>query len=240
MDGDSDMMMHDGSILGTTELNGHVETVDPSAIVFNKEIPSPVATKADLPLLSHHDFAPHSPHADVYSYAELGPPEPTVEVDAESASDSGAESDFMEIIEEPPHHIVQVVIPRPPKVAALPYATSQSGLVYDVRMRFHTEPISSMIDEDDIHPEEPRRILEIFSELVNAGLVPDASKPGLDPETQLLRIDARKATKREICLVHTEAHYEWVKSLKGRSTLLLGLLSMSLTIYQIYRKKSST
>lgn len=39
--------------------------------------------------------------------------------------------------------------PRPPKFKALPYATSQTGLVYDVRMRFHVELIAT---EDDIHP----------------------------------------------------------------------------------------
>jgi histone deacetylase 6 len=57
--------------------------------------------------------------------------------------------------------------PRPPKFKALPYASAQTGLVYDVRMRFHVEAIPT---EDDVHPEDPRRIHAIFEAFVQAGL----------------------------------------------------------------------
>ncbi|KAK8200151.1 uncharacterized protein BKA78DRAFT_359599 [Phyllosticta capitalensis] len=123
-----------------------------------------------------------------------------------------------------------VVINRapPPKSKALPYSSSRTGLVYDVRMRFHTEPLDAMLSEDDIHPEDPRRILEIYDQLGEAGLV-DTSKhhvPNLD--FALWRIDARKATKEEICLVHTPEHYEWVASLKNESQEDLNVMAARL------------
>ena len=100
--------------------------------------------------------------------------------------------------------------PRPPKFKSLPYATSQTGLVYDVRMRFHVELIAK---EDDIHPEDPRRIHAIFESFVDAGLAwkEGSDEPSLD--FFMGRIDARKVTKEEVCLVHTEKHWYWIQSL---------------------------
>ena len=100
--------------------------------------------------------------------------------------------------------------PRPPKFKPLPYATSQTGLVYDVRMRFHVEPIAT---EDDIHPEDPRRIHAIYESFVDAGLAwqEGSGEPSLD--FFMGRIDARKVTKEEVCLVHSEAHWDWIHSL---------------------------
>ncbi|CAD0112743.1 unnamed protein product [Aureobasidium uvarum] len=74
----------------------------------------------------------------------------------------------------------------------LPYSTSQTGLVYDVRMRFHVEVRPEV--NQGVHPEDPRRIYAIYKELVDAGLVDD-------PNT-------------EVCAVHTERHYDWVISLE--------------------------
>jgi histone deacetylase 6 len=110
---------------------------------------------------------------------------------------------------------VGVVIPPPPTAPALPIASSQSGIVYDPRMRFHTE---KEIDEDeDIHPEDPRRIWEIFTELQNAGLV---EEEGVEIDKQLrpfklYRIKARFAEPEEIFLVHSRRHYEWMAGLAG-------------------------
>jgi histone deacetylase 6 len=106
---------------------------------------------------------------------------------------------------------------------ALPYASSRTGLVYDARMRFHTELGAS---EDDIHPEDPRRIWEIFNELVQAGLVDDDSEPNAPFHPfRLMRIQARLAEPAEICLVHSRKHYEWVEDLESQ---LLSLSSLSL------------
>lgn len=94
------------------------------------------------------------------------------------------------------------------KVEALPYSTSQTGLVYDVRMRFHVEIKPEQ--NAGVHPEDPRRIWMIFSELVQAGLVDDRDSPGFASQYLLGRIPARQATRDEICAVHTQRHFDWV------------------------------
>lgn len=100
--------------------------------------------------------------------------------------------------------------PRPAKYGNLPYATLQTGLVYDVRMRFHVE---TMPTEDDVHPEDPRRIHAIFESFVNAGLAWGEGTNGPSNEYYMGRIDVRKVTKEEVCLVHTEAHWDWIQSI---------------------------
>ncbi|KAH7025471.1 histone deacetylase [Macrophomina phaseolina] len=111
-----------------------------------------------------------------------------------------------------------VVIDAPkPKSEKLPYSSSRSGLVYDVRMRFHTEPLDAMLSEDDIHPEDPRRIMEIFNELAESGLVETPSHHVPDPDFSLWRINARPATEEEICLVHTRDHYARVREYQSKS-----------------------
>ncbi|KAK8179360.1 hypothetical protein BC567DRAFT_78748 [Phyllosticta citribraziliensis] len=92
-------------------------------------------------------------------------------------------------------------------------------------MRFHTEPLDAMLSEDDIHPEDPRRIMEIFNELGEAGLVETSQHHVSDPDFALWRIDARKATREEVCLVHTPEHYEWVAGLSSKSQEDLNLLA---------------
>jgi hypothetical protein len=111
---------------------------------------------------------------------------------------------------------IGVVIPPPPAAPALPIASSQSGVVYDPRMRFHTE--KELEDDEEIHPEDPRRIWEIFNELKNAGLV---AEDGVEIDKQLVpfklhRISARFADQAEICLVHSQRHFEWMAGLAGK------------------------
>jgi histone deacetylase 6 len=112
---------------------------------------------------------------------------------------------------------VEVVV-HVPAAPYLPYASSRTGLVYDARMRFHAELNA---DEEDIHPEDPRRIWEIYNELVAADLVderPNASKDdefALSP-FKLWRIPTRSATPAEITLVHSPEHFDWVDSLHDR------------------------
>lgn len=86
-----------------------------------------------------------------------------------------------------------------------------TGLCYDPRMRWHCEVNPS----SDVHPEDPRRIYYIYKALCKAGLVDDpmATRP-LAPQP-LKRIHARRAEEAEIALVHTEAHYAFVKSTKS-------------------------
>ena len=102
--------------------------------------------------------------------------------------------------------------PRPAKFAALPYASSNTGLVYDVRMRFHMEKFP---DHNEIHPEDPRRIHAIFEAFADAGL---AWREGCgEPLNDYFmgRIDTRKVTKDEVCLVHTETHWNWIQQLSS-------------------------
>jgi histone deacetylase 6 len=104
--------------------------------------------------------------------------------------------------------------PKPPKFEHLPYATAQTGLIYDVRMRFHVEAIPT---EDDVHPEDPRRIHAIFEAFVQAGLAWRESTSGPLTDYYMGRIDARMVTEQEVLLVHTKAHWDWVQSLSSRT-----------------------
>lgn len=96
--------------------------------------------------------------------------------------------------------------------SGLPVGSLATGLCYDVRMRYHCE----VRPTTEVHPEDPRRIYYIFKELCRAGLVddPDSVHP-LAPQT-LKRIAARNATEDEITLIHSQAHYAFVKSTSGK------------------------
>ena len=90
----------------------------------------------------------------------------------------------------------------------LPAASLRTGLCYDPRMRFHSE----LDPQNELHPEDPRRIYYIFKELCLAGLVDDdMSQRPLVPNP-LARIAARSATEEEICLVHERGHYEFMRN----------------------------
>ncbi|CEJ59885.1 Putative Histone deacetylase HdaA [Penicillium brasilianum] len=92
--------------------------------------------------------------------------------------------------------------------AGLPVGSLPTGLCYDVRMRYHCE----VRPTSEVHPEDPRRIYYIYKELCRAGLVDDPeSVHPLAPQT-LKRINARNATKEEITLIHSEAHFAFVRS----------------------------
>ena len=89
-----------------------------------------------------------------------------------------------------------------------------TGLCYDDRMRYHAE-VSSVL-EASLHPEDPRRIYAIFKELVDAGLVAGDSFAKHIVDQPLYRIKAREATRDECCLVHTQAHWDFISSLPGQ------------------------
>ncbi len=112
----------------------------------------------------------------------------------------------------------QVRIPPKPRSAALPSATSKTGLVYDPRMRFHAELPDMSINADDIHPEDPRRIHSIFEEIKQAGLVGSSKSEEDAREDHCWRIGIRPATRPEILLIHTEEHYAFVESLQRKFT----------------------
>ncbi|CAI6329932.1 unnamed protein product [Periconia digitata] len=111
---------------------------------------------------------------------------------------------------------VRVIIPPPPRFPPLPYSSNKTGLVYDAKMKFHAES-SDAILEDGIHPEDPRRISEIFNEIQQAGLVQGADDLDEDAaDEQCWRILARPASEGEICLIHTPKHYHFIASLQNK------------------------
>jgi histone deacetylase 6 len=93
----------------------------------------------------------------------------------------------------------------------LPYANRRTGICYDVRMRFH-----ATIDDDEMHPEDPRRIMEIYKAIVEAGLVDDPNYVGAVKKGDLMiGIDARPVTKQEALLVHSQEHWDFLAATKG-------------------------
>ncbi|OJD28706.1 histone deacetylase [Diplodia corticola] len=211
MDLDHDIYVaNDGPPLRPNEPpNGTDETVNPS-LIFGA--PLPLKDGPQLPP------SPHDP--------SLGPftepaGEPMIETDPPSESDDSSD-EAADVATSNYRQRAMVVINAPkPKSETLPYSSSRSGLVYDVRMRFHTEPLDAMLSEDDIHPEDPRRIMEIFNELAEAGLVETPSHQVADPDFSLWRINARPATEEEVCLVHTRDHYSRVRAYQNYSQEIL-------------------
>jgi hypothetical protein len=209
---------YDASVNGNPDLQGNPLTP--------LEAASPPADPIDASMADHDEIEDLPTFPDVQDPPpshRIGAVEPRAAaiVDSEDTP-SHTDSETVSGVVELPK--VEVLLTPPPD-PALPYSSSRTGLVYDPRMRFHTELGAN---EDDIHPEDPRRIFEIFKELKNAGLVDnDSSNSAADsddsassasyPRQRLLRINARFATPAEVCLVHDPAHYEWVKGLESKS-----------------------
>jgi histone deacetylase 6 len=90
-------------------------------------------------------------------------------------------------------------------------STLPTGLVYDERMRYHSEV--SATTGDNVHPEDPRRIYYIYRELCQAGLVDRGNPDDLITSKPLLQIPAREATREEVELVHAAPrHYDFVQA----------------------------
>jgi histone deacetylase 6 len=207
-------------VVNSTEVNGSHETVDPSVITLDGSIQSPLPIRKDPPpFLSHQTVAPPdsaSYHASPTMKSEEGPASSDSFVPEYTATESSYD-DVMDVESSPSPVLSQVLIPPLTRYIPLPYASGRTGLVYDVRMRFHAEPPNVAMPED-IHPEDPRRIHEIFDEIRKAGLVqgPEDSDEDVDAY-KCFRIGIRPATRGEICLIHTEEHYNFIKSLQCKS-----------------------
>ncbi|KAK3709595.1 Histone deacetylase hda1 [Vermiconidia calcicola] len=178
----TDILMQDGDIVASTETQGQ-QSVSSTEMSFKAE-----------------------PNDN--EYAKAGP-EPSRKLLGSPLKGGGLKRDTGMADWQPKSN---QAIPRPPKFPPLPYASSQTGLVYDVRMRFHVETVSI---EDDIHPEDPRRIHAIFESFVDAGLAWKKNTSGPSNDYYMGRIDARKVTKEEVCLVHTEEHWNWIQGLSA-------------------------
>ncbi|ODV82192.1 uncharacterized protein CANTADRAFT_136463 [Suhomyces tanzawaensis NRRL Y-17324] len=116
----------------------------------------------------------------------------------------------------------QIVV-VPPTVPQLFYSPLKTGLVYDVRMRYHAKIFTSYFEYIDPHPEDPRRIYRIYKRLAEAGLIQDSSLAGTEDIGPLMvKIPIREATAEEILEVHSEAHLQYIQSteLMNREQLL--------------------
>lgn len=96
-----------------------------------------------------------------------------------------------------------------------------TGCCYDDRMKLH---MNADFSPNTHHPEDPRRIHEIFKAFKKMGLVyngPAAELPRIIkecPTRYMWRIPARDATRQEICLAHSSDHLAWVENLETLST----------------------
>lgn len=96
-----------------------------------------------------------------------------------------------------------------------------TGCCYDDRMKLH---MNADFSPNTHHPEDPRRIHEIFKAFKKNGLVytgPESELPRIIrdcPTRYMWRIAARPATREEICLAHSPEHLRWVENLDNAST----------------------
>lgn len=102
-----------------------------------------------------------------------------------------------------------VVVPH--KKPQLFYSLLKTGLVYDVRMRYHAKIFTLYFEYIDPHPEDPRRIYRIYKKLAEAGLIQDTSLSGTEDIGPLMvKIPIREATADEILEVHSEEHLRFI------------------------------
>lgn len=126
-----------------------------------------------------------------------------------------------ELEQAPPAQNSNGAIPSPDrKVAlqrvvkpALDYTLLKTGLVYDVRMRYHAKIFTSYFEYIDPHPEDPRRIYRIYKILAENGLITDPNLQGVDELGEyMLKLPIREATREEILRVHSEEHLKFIES----------------------------
>lgn len=109
-------------------------------------------------------------------------------------------------LQKPPATIVPVREPD------LFYTPLKTGLVYDVRMRYHAKIFTLYFEYIDPHPEDPRRIYRIYKRLAEAGLIADPALAGIDNIGPLMvKIPVREALALEILQVHTEEHLAYIQ-----------------------------
>ncbi|OAR01822.1 hypothetical protein LLEC1_00665 [Akanthomyces lecanii] len=103
-----------------------------------------------------------------------------------------------------------------------------TGCCYDDRMKLH---MNADFSPNTHHPEDPRRIHEIFKAFKKMGLVytgPQSHLPQIlkeSPTKYMWRIPARPARRDEICLAHSAEHLTWVEGIDKLSSAELRALT---------------
>ena len=103
-----------------------------------------------------------------------------------------------------------------------------TGCCYDSRMKMH---LNADFNPHTHHPEDPRRVHEIFKAFKDTGLVYTgpvekmAKAVSQSPTKYMWRIPARPATNEEILLAHSRSHLEWVEEIDNMSTTQLRQLT---------------
>lgn len=96
-----------------------------------------------------------------------------------------------------------------------------TGVCYDPRMKLH---MNADFSNHAHHPEDPRRVHEIYKAFKENGLVYTGPLEELSriltdcPTRYMWRISARPAIREELGLAHTLEHILWVEDLDGRSS----------------------
>ena len=154
--------------------------------------------------------------ADVLNGIENGHGSPKID-DDNTTSEVGSSDDESEI---DPQEIAYESLKRR---GLLP-----TGCCYDDRMKLH---MNADFSPHTHHPEDPRRIHEIFKAFKKSGLVytgPEGELPSIMkecPTRYMWRIPARAATREEVCLAHAAEHFTWVEALENLSSSELRDLS---------------
>ncbi|KAI5950875.1 HDA1 [Candida jiufengensis] len=138
----------------------------------------------------------------------------TIDIKEENNDNFGEPpSKKLKLEESPIKNGSRPIVVAPPSKSQLFYIPLKTGLVYDVRMRYHAKIFTSYFEYTDPHPEDPRRIYRIYKKLVEAGLVSDFSLSGIDElGPYMQKIPIREATMEEILEVHSEKHLQHIKS----------------------------
>ncbi|KAF3766385.1 Arginase/deacetylase [Cryphonectria parasitica EP155] len=132
--------------------------------------------------------------------------------DDSSPSDETDEADDLDT----PQHSVDQQLRPVVRRAQLP-----TGVCYDDRMKLHA---NADFGGKPHHPEDPGRIERIYHKFKQAGLIFQGSEADAievrrkNPTLYMWKIPCRQATEKEICTVHLERHYDWVRSLSEKST----------------------
>ncbi|KAJ5563097.1 Histone deacetylase HdaA [Penicillium sp. DV-2018c] len=202
MDGDEDTIMGDSHVLPNLNAATTFTTTHPPTHFKNQSNPTLAPSLISQAVASPSSRSEQSQARDAIAFSRISPPEGVITIS--DSTSSAAEQPKRDSSVEANSDWSDEEMPK----AGLPLASLATGLCYDVRMRYHCE----VRPQSDVHPEDPRRIYYIYKELCNAGLVDseESTRP-LAPRT-LQRIQARDATSEEVTLVHTNAHYAFVRS----------------------------